>query len=149
MPRQQRTTLCTPHEASRRAAIAQAYLESAELAMTERAEVKEEHLSVAAGAAILAGIAASDAICGSRLGQIHHGHDHRDAVDLLKRATPDGKSISLKLARFLDMKDQAHYGIYFVSARKASDAVKAARILVARPRKRPSADPDISVVEVL
>ena len=135
MARRRRTAPCTPYEASKRAAIAQAYLESAEPVMAERAGVKEEHLSVAAGAAILAGIAASDAICGRRLGQIHRGDDHHGAVDLLKSAIPDGKSFSLKLARLLDMKDQAHYGIYFVSARKASDAVKAARFLVTRARQ--------------
>ena len=133
MARTQKTAPCTPREASKRAAIAMAYLEAAESVMTERAELREEHLSVAAGAAVLAGIAASDAICGCRLGRIHRGGDHRGAVDLLKSATPDGKALSLKLARLLDMKDQAHYGIYFVSARKASDAVKGApEILVAR-----------------
>jgi len=100
--------------------------------MAERATLKEEHLSVAAGAAVLAGIAASDAICGRRLGKIHRGESHRDAVVLLQSATPDGKALSAQLGRLLDIKDEAHYGIYFVSARKASAAVTAARRLVQR-----------------
>jgi hypothetical protein len=50
MARTQKTAPCTPQEASKRAAIAAAYLESAELAMAERDELNEEQLSVAAGA---------------------------------------------------------------------------------------------------
>jgi hypothetical protein len=132
MPRQLRTAPCTPADAKKRAAIATAYLEAAEWILKERSKLKEESLSVAAGAAVLAGIAASDAICGRRLGKFHRGDDHRVAVDLLRTATPDGKQLSTKLGRLLDVKDEAHYGIYFVSARKASDAVRSAQILVAR-----------------
>jgi hypothetical protein len=132
MPRTHRTASCTPAEAKKRSAIAMAYLEAAESILNERPDLKEENLSVAAGNAVLAGIAASDAICGQRLRKVHHGDDHRGAIDLLRTAVPDGKQLSTKLGRLLDMKDEAHYGIYFVSARKASDAVKAARILVGR-----------------
>jgi len=135
MTRTNRTAPCSHSDASKRAAIALAYLETAESVMAERAELKEEHLSVAAGAAVLAGIAASDSICGCRLGKIHRGEDHRGALDLLKSAIPDGREISGKLGRLLDIKDEAHYGIYVVSARRASDAVKWARILVARARQ--------------
>jgi hypothetical protein len=129
MPRTQRTASCTPAQAKQRAAIPLAYLEAAESILRERSEVKAENLSVAAGTAVLAGIAASDAICGQRLRKIHRGDDHRGAIDLLRSAVPDGKQLSTKLGRLLDVKDEAHYGILFVSARKASGAVKAARVL--------------------
>jgi hypothetical protein len=132
MPRIQKTAPYTLHEASKRADVAMAYLEAA-ASKIEGGELKDEDLSVVAGNAILAGIAASDAICGSRLGKIHRGDDHGQAVELLKSATPDGKTLSLKLARLLDVKDQAHYGIG-MSLSKATDALKAARILVARAR---------------
>ena len=36
------------------------------------------------------------------------------------------------LGRLLDLKDEAHYSVNFISARKASDAVKWARSLVVR-----------------
>ncbi len=132
MPRQPRTAPCTPADAKKRAAIAAAYLEAAEWILKERSKLKEESLSVAAGAAVLAGIAASDAICGRRPGKFHRGDDRRVAMDLLRTATPDGKQLSTRLGRLLDVKDEAHYGIYFVSARKASDAVRSAQVLVAR-----------------
>ena len=132
MPRTHRTVSCTPDAAKKRAAIAMAYLEAADCILKERSGLKEENLSVAAGNAVLAGIAASDAICGKRLRKVHRGDDHRGAADLLRSAVPDGKQLATKLGRLLDVKDEAHYGIYFVSARKASDAVRAARTLVRR-----------------
>lgn len=134
MPRMHRTASCTPAEAKRRAAIASAYLEAAECILKERSGVKEENLSVAAGNAVLAGIAASDAICAKRLRKVHRGDDHRGAIDLLRTAVPDAKLLATKLGRLLDVKDEAHYGIFFVSARKASEAVRSARTLVGRAR---------------
>ncbi len=50
----------------------------------------------------------------------------------MKTATPDGKKLSEILARLLDMKDEAHYGVMPVSARKAQTAVKWAATLVER-----------------
>ncbi len=132
MPPTHRTAPCTPSEARKRAAIAVAYLEAAERILQERSEVREENLSVAAGNAVFAGIAASDAICGERLRKIHRGEDHRGAIDLLRSAVPDGKQLSMKLGRLLDLKAEACYGIFFVSVRKASGAVRLVRILVER-----------------
>ena len=132
MPRTHRTASCTPDAAKKRAAIAMAYLETADCILEERSELKEEHLSVAAGNAVLAGIAASDAICCKHLRKVHRGDDHRGAADLLRSAVPDGKQLAAKLGRLLDVKDEAHYGIYFISVRKASDAVKVAGTLVRR-----------------
>lgn len=133
MPSHRRTARCTPADAKKRASIAAvAYLEAAEWILQERSDLKAENLSVAAGTAVLAGIAASDAICGRRLGEYHRGDDHRAAIDLLRLAVPDGRQLSMKLQRLLDVKDEAHYGIYFVSTREASEAIKAARMLVGR-----------------
>lgn len=134
MPRMHRRASCTPAEAKRRAAIASAYLEAAECILKERSGVKEENLSVAAGNPVLAGIAASDAICPKRLRKVHRGDDHRGAIDLLRTAVPDGKLLATKLGRLLDVKDEAHYGIFFVSTRKASEIVRSARTLVGRAR---------------
>ena len=132
MTRRNATSACTPSDAAHRAQIARAYLATAQAVLTENRQLKEEYLSVAAGSAVLAGIAASDAICGSRLGKIHWGEDHRAAVDLLNTAVPDGKVLAAKLARLLDIKHEAHYGISLVSARRASDTIKWARALVDR-----------------
>jgi len=87
---------------------------------------------VAAGLAVLAGIAASDAICCARLRSRHRGDDHRKAADLLETAVPDGAKLSASFARLLDVKDEAHYGVIVVSPRKARNAVGWAASLVAR-----------------
>jgi len=87
---------------------------------------------VAAGLAVLAGIAGSDAICARRLGAIHRGDDHRGAAALLKQSTPDGKKLASTFLRLIDIKDEAHYGLILVTPRKARDAVRWARQLVDR-----------------
>jgi hypothetical protein len=102
----------------------------AELVLDERQ--RDELASVAAGLAVLAGIAASDAICCARLGQRHRGEDHRGAAALLAEAAPDGKTLANTLLRLLDVKDEAHYGVIVVAPRKARDAVKWARALAQR-----------------
>ncbi len=109
---------------------ANAYLEVAELVLAE--PIREEFLSVAAGEAVLAGIAASDAICGARLGKRHRGENHRDAATLLATATPDGNALENTLNRLVDVKDEAHYGVILVSASKARATVRLALRLVDR-----------------
>lgn len=125
-----RTARSDRGEAVVRQRTARAYLEVAELVLGETS--REEFLSVATGLAVLAGIAAADAICGLRLGKRHRGDDHRRAIDLLVGATPDGRALGNLLARLLDVKDEAHYGVSVVSATKARSAVRAAARLVAR-----------------
>lgn len=125
-----RTTPCTPHEARQRLRTAEAYAQVADLVLSETE--RDEYLNVAAGLAVLAGIAASDAICGARLRLIHRGQDHRQAADLLRRAVPDGDKLAGQLLRLLDVKDSAHYGVDVVVPRKARDSLTVAQRLVAR-----------------
>lgn len=120
-------------EARVRLRAAQAYLEVADLALDEQG--REEFLNVAAGLAVLAGVAASDAICARRLGRIHRGDRHRAASELLRQATPDGAKLASTFLRLIDVKDEAHYGVTAVSARKARDTVRWARQLVDRARE--------------
>lgn len=130
MPKTARTAPCSKSEARARLRTARAYLEVAGSVLGERD--RGEYLNVAAGLAVLAGIAGSDAICGARLGRIHRGDDHRAAQDLLQQATPDGKKLATVLGRLLSMKDAAHYGVIVVSARNATDAKKWAALLIER-----------------
>lgn len=123
-----RTHPCGIVEARTRFATAAAYLEVAELVLGEASE--GEFSSVAAGLAVLAGIAASDAICCARLKQRHRGNNHSEAAELLESATSDGKSLATTLLRLLDIKDAAHYGVVTVAPSKAVDAVKWAARLV-------------------
>jgi hypothetical protein len=133
MPQSARTSRCGAADGRVRLRTAQAYLEVAELVLGEND--RDEHLNVAAGLAVLAGIAASDSICCTRLGRRHRGDDHRGAAGLLRQATPDGAELAATLLRLLDLKDAAHYGVIVVAARKARDAVRWAGRLVERARQ--------------
>jgi hypothetical protein len=130
VPLPSRTAPCGAADAQSRLRTARAYLEVAGLVLSERE--RDEHLNVSAGLAVLAGIAASDSICCVRLRSRHRGDDHRGAADLLRRATPDGPELATTLLRLLDLKDEAHYGVLVVSARKARDAHRWATRLVER-----------------
>lgn len=120
-------------DARTRYRAAQAYLEVAELVLGEHS--RDEYLNVAAGLAVLAGIAASDAICASRLGVIHRGEDHHAAASLLAQATNDGPKLAGQLRRLIDVKGEAHYGVEIVAVPKARAAVRAATRLVDRARE--------------
>lgn len=128
MPSSSRTSACTAADARSRLKTARA--EVADLVLGEKE--RDEYLNVAAGLAVLAGIAASDSICCARLKVRHRGDDHRGAADLLRTATPDGANMARLLLRLLDLKDEAHYGVMVVAARKANNAVRWARTLADR-----------------
>jgi len=98
-------------------------------------KARAEMPGVAAGLAVLAGIAASDAICARRLGMIHRGDNHRAAAELIRTATPDGAKLAASFQRLIDMKDEAHYGITVVSSQRARSAVRWATQLVDRARE--------------
>lgn len=133
MSHRSRTASCNRAQAEERLAVAQDYLAVAKMIMKEFD--MEAHLSVAAGNAVLAGIAASDCICCLRLGKIHRGTDHRGATDLLKNAVPDGPKLSQDLRRLLTLKDEAHYGVIMASSRKAKDSIRWAEKLTTRARE--------------
>jgi hypothetical protein len=137
MAQKSRSVSCIPADGRSRTRAARAYLEVADLVLGERD--REEYLNVAAGLAVLAGIAASDAICCARLRLRHRGDNHRDAADLLRQATPDGPELAKLLLRLLDLKDEAHYGVMVVASRKARDAVKWATQLVTRAEEESAA----------
>jgi hypothetical protein len=86
-----RQAVCGLPEARTRAKIARKYLEMAELADSEEAA---EAKNVAAGNAVLAGIAASDAICCARLHRRHRGQDHAGGSALLLTISPDGNRLA-------------------------------------------------------
>ena len=124
-----RTRQATLEEGRHRASIALAYLNAAEHVLSE--EGNEANLSVVAGLAVLAGIAASDALCIRHLGYYSKGQDHGDAVDaLVATGTPASRKWSQTLKRLVDLKDEAHYGFYSVSKTKATSALNQARLLI-------------------
>jgi hypothetical protein len=108
-----RTTPATSGSTRVRLLTPQAYLEVADLVLDDKERV--EMPGVTAGLAVLAGIAASDAICARRLGAIHRGEDHRGAVAMLQEATPDAKKLANTFLRLVDVKNEAHYGLMLVT----------------------------------
>ena len=132
MAKPRRTRPASVENARVRFRAGEAYLQVAELVLEEpdRAEMP----GVSAGLAVLAGIAASDSLCATRLGQIHRGEDHRAAAGLLEEAVPDGKRLAATLLRLLDLKDEAHYGVLTIPLQRARNAVKWARTLIDRAR---------------
>ncbi len=81
-----RTAPCALADARGRLRTARAYLDVARLVLDETNH--DEYLNVAAGLAILAGIAASDSICCARLRKHHRGDDHRRAADCFAPPPP-------------------------------------------------------------
>lgn len=119
-----RTQQCNRQHARNRAAQAEAFVTTAELVLDVDDEASPH---VAAALAVLAGIAASDAACCFALGRRPRGQDHRPAVELLAGIAPNGGEMGKDLARLLDIKDNAHYGMVFVSKAQANRALRWAR----------------------
>ncbi len=112
-------------EAKARAKVARPYLTVAE---TIASEIEPRAwANVTVGNAVLAGIAASDAVCCSTLGRRSRGSDHRAAVDLLDDIDSE---LAKALSALLDLKDTAHYGEKLLVANKVTQAMRAADKLV-------------------
>ena len=123
-----RTQTCSAEQARTRLSQAQAFLEVAEMVGGESDELASP--GVAAALAVLAGIAASDAVCCFALGQRSRGDDHRQAIGLLGQVANSGKEMARDLDRLLTVKDDAHYGMLHVSAQRATAALRQAGRLV-------------------
>ena len=123
-----RSTDCTPAEARVRRDQAQAFIDVAEMVLSEPATQTEAH--VAAALAVLAAIAATDAICGLTLGHYSRGQDHTQAVALLETVDLADHTLPTKLRRVLASKDTVHYSPRLVSTSDARGLVRQARALV-------------------
>lgn len=105
---------------------ARLYLSAAELLDSGGAAENK----VAGSNAILAGIAAADAICGLVLGERSAGDDHSQAIALLKRATHPSTKAANSLSRLLTHKTPVQYGADSISASEAAQLIKWARDIV-------------------
>lgn len=133
---------CGPVEARQRLAVSRGYLDAAWHAAPEDGAAGDDAANnVATGNAVLAAIAASDAICCAVLGERSRDQDHRAAVELLQtvRAGPGDEDarrrhateLSRWLQQTLDLKDQSHYGVALVAQARLKAALRAASRLVA------------------
>lgn len=101
----------------------------AEIAATEDGTA----VNVAVGVAVLAGIAAGDAICISATGERYSGPDHSAAADLLGRVD---REMGKKLRVLIGMKPGSHYGDSLLNADQRDRAIKAAQDLVKAAKDR-------------
>ncbi|SFK44816.1 hypothetical protein [Cellulomonas sp. KH9] len=118
-------------QARERAALAREHLQIAaeRLEMCRLRPDRSSEAQAAASNAVLAAIAASDALCGQALGQHAADHDHRAATTLLRTVEPDGPRLANKLGRLLSDKTVLQYGTFCTRA-TAEQAVRDARSLV-------------------
>lgn len=121
-----RTRSCGPADARARLRQAQLYLEVANLVASDE---PGEQATVATANAVLAGIAAADAICCAIAGQRYRGDDHRRAAEYLGQVTGD-VACAGALRDLIDLKDASHYGVRNVQVRNAKRAVRKATQLV-------------------
>jgi hypothetical protein len=122
-----REAACGPDDARTRSRVARTYLNLAEIAS---AASEPEGRNAAAGNAVLAAIAASDALCCRRLGRRSREQDHTVAATLLAKITPDGAKLARDLTTVLAVKDTAHYGTTFLTEAKVKAALRSAARLV-------------------
>lgn len=121
---------CSREQARTRLDQGRAYLEIAQMVAEDDAD--DSLRGVAAGLAVLAGIAAADAASCHALGHRSRSTNHRDAIKVVAGiGGDDAKAASNALRRPIDLKDQAHYGFTSVSAADRATALKAAERLVA------------------
>jgi hypothetical protein len=121
------TSGCSTGDARGHLARAKGYLDLAEVAQADRTG---EQARVSVGNAVLAGIAASDAICCARSGERSSPPNHQDAVRLLQQVTGD-RQLGAALRELIELKGKAHYGLGRVSHGMNVAAVRRARELVA------------------
>lgn len=122
-----RTQPCGPAEARVRSAQARNFLDTAELITGEDDDLATP--GTVAALAVLAGIAAADALCCMNLGRRCRGQDHREATRLVEQVEPDGRALSRALARLLEIKDGAHYGTVYSTPARAEAAIRHATTL--------------------
>jgi len=123
-----RTTTCTPEQARNRRQQARAFIDIAQTILQEPATEADAH--VAAANAVLAAIAAADAICGLRLGCYSRGQDHNQAAALLETVDLPDTTLATKLRRVLASKDNVHYSPRLISKSDAQGIVRQASALV-------------------
>jgi hypothetical protein len=133
MAKRSSTTPLSNVESRARLTEARAYLELAELNVASDSPAERK---VSGSNAILAGIAAADAICGLVLGQRSASEDHVHAVALLAEATRPAKKAVNSLRRLLTEKTPIQYGVQPVSLTDAAQLLKWAHDVVDEANQR-------------
>ena len=119
-----KSSICGKGTARGRLAIA---IEYQELAYSKSVASTDAARNAAVGNAVLAGIAAADAICCVRLGERSSSSDHSDAVALLTKVD---KKLGQHLSTLIGSKSTSHYGDTFVGSETLKSCLRAMDHLV-------------------
>lgn len=128
-PKQHRTRPGDRAAARSRGAVAEKYLEVADLIASE----DRAAINACVGNAILAGIAAGDAICMAAIGARYAGQDHAAAADFLSQVDP---ALGRQLHALVALKPAAHYGDRLLRPAARDSALRRATVLVAAAKER-------------
>jgi len=121
----------TRADALARAKHARGFASAAEIVTEFADEIGDEAVStVVSSLAVLAGIAAADAICGVALKQRSSSGDHAEAVRMLATVNPRGAEYARDLRRIIAAKSGVQYSARLVTPAVARDLTKYARRLV-------------------
>ncbi|MFZ0161781.1 MAG: hypothetical protein WAL50_22355 [Kineosporiaceae bacterium] len=110
-------------QARSRRRIAAKHLEVADLIASEDGTA----INVCVGLAVLAGIAAGDAVCLAATGERYAGVDHAAAAELLRRV--DAR-LGARLSTLVGLKPGSHYGHALLDAKDRAATLRAAHTLV-------------------
>ena len=120
-----RTRPASADDARAYLAKAKEYLQAAEDALARN------HCVAAGGTAVLAGIAAADAVAALRSGSVWTG-EHSQAPAFLERiGGQDGTAAARQLRRLIPLKNRTEYDPVHLTETEAANAVEAARRIVA------------------
>ena len=129
-PKQHRMQPGDRQVARARRQIAEKYLQFAELSASENDGAS---INACIGNAVLAGIAAGDAICLAAIGSRYSGQDHTAAADVLGQIDPDSGK---RLHDLVSLKTASHYGYRLLRQSDRDLAVRRATALVETARSR-------------
>lgn len=128
-PKKLTTRHADPGHAKARRRIAEKYLEVAELISSEDGAA----VNVCVGLAVLAGIAAGDAICIAATGERYAGQDHAAAAELLERVDA---AAGKRLRQLVGLKPGSHYGDDLLCDVDRKTALRCAAALAEEARTR-------------
>jgi len=121
----------TRTDARARAKHARGFLSAAEIITEFADEIGDDAVStVVSSLAVLAGIAAADAICGIALKQRSSSDDHAEAARMLATVGSRGSEYARDLGRLVAAKSGVQYSPRLVSRSVARDLTRYARRLV-------------------
>ena len=130
-----KTKPCDRSHASARLAIAENFIEAAELPEMLAGDKNVYRGNAQVANYIQAGIAAADAICCIELKEHSWGDNHATAVNLIKKVARDGPELAKALGTLLPLKTDASYGTGPMTD-KVARAQRAAEKLVRAARDR-------------